>query len=226
MPSGSRSVNVWRTCATHSHPAFVLSAYRYEADASSACLAICFAIVRATSLRMMSPTVMPLTPPSGFRSAVIRPRRKPSNTSEGDDAPGKQRTHLPKHLRITLVLQDGEAVIGCYSGRRPAAAPRLPVRKQSKNSTGSRTNGWSGSHSITSQLNGTLGNAGRRSGSVKALNVARSPGAFVAPSNACRADDNSPNWQRCTARDALTCSSSMFLLLRLTLRRWASEQQP
>ena len=145
--------------------------------------------------------VMPLTLPSGFRSAAF----------EGMMPLANKAPTCPNISESRSFSKMGE-VIG--------AAPRLAVRKQSTNSTGSRTKGWSCSHSITSRLNGTLGNAGRRSGSVKALNVARSPGATVAPSNACRADDNSPNWQRYKTRDALTSNSSTFLLLRLTLRRW------
>ena len=66
--SGSRSVNVWKMCATLAPWVLV-----HIDVASSASLAICFAIVRATNLRMMSPTVMPRTPPSGFEELSSAP---------------------------------------------------------------------------------------------------------------------------------------------------------
>ena len=56
-----------------SHPALVFRAYWKGAVATSTLLEICVAIVRATSLRKMSPTTIPRTPPSGFWSAVRRP---------------------------------------------------------------------------------------------------------------------------------------------------------
>ena len=45
--------------------------------------ATCLAMVLATSLRKMSPTTMPLTPPSGFLNAVSLPNLMPSNASAG-----------------------------------------------------------------------------------------------------------------------------------------------
>ena len=51
----------------------VFRAHWKGAVAASTFLAICFAIVRTTSLRMMSPKTIPLTPPSGFWNAVNLP---------------------------------------------------------------------------------------------------------------------------------------------------------
>ena len=45
--------------------------------------ATCLATVLATSLRKMSPTTMPLTPPSGFLNATTLPNLMPSNASAG-----------------------------------------------------------------------------------------------------------------------------------------------
>ena len=72
VASGSVSVKVCKTWATHSHPALDFRAYWKGAVAVST-LAICFVIVRTTSLRILSPTTIPLTPPSGFWSAVNLP---------------------------------------------------------------------------------------------------------------------------------------------------------
>ena len=52
---------------------FGLPAYWKGALATSTFSGICFAIVRTTSLRIMSPTTIPITPPSGLWSAVSRP---------------------------------------------------------------------------------------------------------------------------------------------------------
>ena len=53
------------------------------AVAFSAFLATCLAIVLATRRRIMSPTTIPLTPPSGLFNVVNLPNRMPSITSSG-----------------------------------------------------------------------------------------------------------------------------------------------
>ena len=60
---GSRSVNVWRTCETHS------------TTSRSQCMLErpCFATVRATSLWRTTLTTIPLTPPSSWVKTVTRP---------------------------------------------------------------------------------------------------------------------------------------------------------
>ena len=69
----SRSVNVWRTCGTHSQPARVRNACWNGAVAASTASDTCCAIVRATKRRNVSPTTIPRTPPLGFCRAVILP---------------------------------------------------------------------------------------------------------------------------------------------------------
>ena len=49
--------------------------------AASTDLAICLAIDLAINLRRISPTTMPLTPPSGFLKAVNRPNLNPDRIS-------------------------------------------------------------------------------------------------------------------------------------------------
>ena len=80
---GSGSVIVCNTCATHSHPVFALKACWKNDVACSTFLAICFAMERATSLRTVSPSTVPLAPPSGLRNAVRRPNLSPARTSVG-----------------------------------------------------------------------------------------------------------------------------------------------
>ena len=63
--------------------AFVDRAYWKGAVARSTCFKTCLATVLATNRRIMSPTTIPLTPPSGFCKAVIRPNRMPSMISDG-----------------------------------------------------------------------------------------------------------------------------------------------
>ena len=94
VTSGSRSVMDCSTWATHSHPAFVERAYWKGAVASSTFFAICFAIVRATILLKMSPTTIPLTPPSGLLKAVMRPKRSASTISSGTPSHCEQRRYL------------------------------------------------------------------------------------------------------------------------------------
>ena len=52
-----------------------MRAYWKGAVVSSTFLAIYFDIILATNLLIKSPTTIPLTPPSGLLSAVIRPKR-------------------------------------------------------------------------------------------------------------------------------------------------------
>ena len=73
VASGCCSVRACTACATHSHPAFVVSAYWNGAVAASTASLICCAIVRATTLLITSPATMPLTPPDGFCRAVSLP---------------------------------------------------------------------------------------------------------------------------------------------------------
>ena len=73
-------------CATHSQPAFVGRPCWKSAVATSALLANCFAMVRATNRRTMSPTMIPLTPRSGFANAVNLQKRMPSITSSRTSA--------------------------------------------------------------------------------------------------------------------------------------------
>ena len=56
---------------------------------------------------------------------------------------------------------------------------------------------------------GSWGRGGRLVGSLNASRVASLPGARVAPSSACRADDNSPNWTNIFARAARRSMSSI-----------------
>ena len=141
------------------------------AVASSACLAICYAVERATNLRTQCPY-------PGFRSVVICPTHNPSSTSVGMTPSGQQRTHLSQNHAHSPKWGKGDRTSFRKDQQRP---PFLAVRKQS------RVNGkWFVRLALDHlRLNGTLGSAGRQSTSVKALNVARSPGATVAPSNAC-----------------------------------------
>ena len=68
-------------CVTRTH--LVCKAYWCGAVASSTCFEICWTMVRAINVRMMSPTTMPRMPPSGLRRAVARPIRSPSRTPLG-----------------------------------------------------------------------------------------------------------------------------------------------
>ena len=77
---GFKSVNICTMCDTHSHPDFVCNSYWCGAVASSTCFEICWAMVRAINLRMISPTSMPRMPPSCLRREVTRPNRNPSRT--------------------------------------------------------------------------------------------------------------------------------------------------
>ena len=79
---GSMSVMAWMACATHSPPHLVVKANWNGAVAFSTSGFNCWATVRATGLRTMSPETMPRTPPEGFESAVMRPKRMASTTSE------------------------------------------------------------------------------------------------------------------------------------------------
>ena len=84
-------------CATGTHT-LTSSAMRAGcgAVASSTCFEICWAMVHAINLRMMSPTTMPRTPPSSLRRAVTRPIRNLSRTPlpkmcSTDDGPAPRR---------------------------------------------------------------------------------------------------------------------------------------
>ena len=73
---------------------------------------------------------------------------------------------------------------------------------------------------------GSRGPRGRRSGFVRARNVAKLPGAVQDPSNACLAEDSSPNW---AARSALnsTESARAWWMRRLTcLLAQTQQMQP
>ena len=76
----------------------------------------------------------------------------------------------------------------------PPAAPRLAVRRQTRNSSAFKSNGTAGSLRAISWLSSCLGIGGRRSGLVSSLNVVSVPGATSAPSNDTLAADKSPNW--------------------------------
>ena len=76
------------TARSNSHPALVDKVYWKGAVAASTCLETCFAMVLATSLQTISPTTIPLTPPSGFFNAVTRPNLMPSKI-------GARRCRLP-----------------------------------------------------------------------------------------------------------------------------------
>ena len=69
VADSSRSVNVCRAWDTHSQPARIPSAYWNGVVAVLAFLPNCWANVRATNRRKTLLTMMPLTPPDGFRNA-------------------------------------------------------------------------------------------------------------------------------------------------------------
>ena len=67
----------------------------------------CLAIVLATKRLKISPTTIPLTPPSGFFKAVINPCRTSPGTHGGCNS-GQQ-------FGIGLALQNGEEMICCHA---------------------------------------------------------------------------------------------------------------
>ena len=197
MALGSTSVNVCTTCATHSLPALALRAYWKGDVACSTFLAICVAMEHATSLRTISPT----TTPSGLRNTVRRPNLNHSRTSVWMFAVAKSDPTWQNRSESWSDSKSGKK----WSEVIPGATPRLGVRRHNRNSEGSNSNGVTG---LPLLQHGSLGTGGLRSQSVNALNVVRSPGANCAPSNACRAADNSPNCANRKARDALSRTSS------------------
>ena len=143
----------------------------------------------ATTLRNTSPTTVPRTSPSGFARAVIRPSFTACNSSSGIKPLANCPATSPKSLVQTVSARRGfkcSAVIP----DGPAAAPLRAVRKFCNNAL-LRTS--SGSASRMERSIGVLTTRGLRVSSFNNFSVLESPGAIAAPSNACRAEDNSPN---------------------------------
>ena len=129
---GSVFVATRRARTTASSPALVLSAYWKGAQASRKASPKCCAKVRATRRRKTSPITSARTPPVGFVSATMRPRRN-ALTNSGGTAPcaslaaAKARSSVVcsssrKTRRCSLVQPEG-----------PAAAPRRARCKLSSN---------------------------------------------------------------------------------------------
>ena len=190
VADSSRSVNVCRAWDTHSQPARVLSAFWNGAVAVSAFLANCWANVRATKRRKTSLTTMPLTPPDGFRRAVIRPNRNAERIDNGTSALARNPatwhteandlTDSNKGNKCSEVMPDG-----------PRAAPRRAIRMFFANRSSSNWTNSSGSNPKIFGGTGSLGRGGRHTGLVNSANVANVPGATTAPSRARLAADNS-----------------------------------
>ena len=90
----------------------------------------------------------------------------------------------------------------------PPAAPFFAQRTFRKNPSESSRNAAVAWWSLTLCGKGSRGRGGCRSGFVRARNVAKLPGAKQDPSNACLAEDNSPNWANAWARSALSSTES------------------
>ena len=171
----SLSVMVCRMWATHSHPALVVKAYWKGAVAFSTCFATCFEIVLATRRLIMSPTTIPLTPPSGLVKAVNRPNPIPAMASSGI---------TPCAMIEATVANNSESASLSKIGNKwsavmpegPPAAPLLEVRKEMRNNALSNSKGSAGLELATSGLISWRGCANLRSGLVNSRNVAKVPG--------------------------------------------------
>ena len=184
----SVSHKAWMQWATHSHPDFVDRANWNGDVAASTAGPNCWAMVRATSLRMTSPATMPRTPPLLLRRAVDLPTRMTS-TIDGGNSPRAKRSATLKRTRLSLGESSNGRKCSHVIPDGPPAAPFFADRKLRENSISSNSNGlWGGIRGTSSR-----GLGGRLVGSRTAFKVAVVPGARSAPSNACLPLESSPN---------------------------------
>ena len=135
-----QQLSVCKMWATHSHPALVDKAYWKGAVATSAVSGHLLRNCSCDRPSGISPTTMPLTPPSGFLSAVSRPNLNPGEISSGVS---------PRANADAARESNPEACSDSNKGERcstvvlegPPAAPRRAVRRQVRNSTWSISNG-------------------------------------------------------------------------------------
>ena len=188
VASGCCSVRACTACATHSHPAFVVSANWNGAVAASTASLICCAIVRATTHLMTSPATMPLTPPDGFCRAVnlpiltmslmelgTAPLARSSNTTKSDCV---SRGLSRRTRRCSIVIPEG-----------PQAAPRLADLTLRLNRSLSN---WKSTSGTWPRMSSGSGSRGVASLACNKRNVSGVPGANSALSNTCLADESSP----------------------------------
>ena len=193
-------------CATHSHPALVESVL----ERSSGFFGLLRHLFGNRPRNQPTDNVAnddPLTPPSGFRNAVICPNLMASMITSGMFPLTRVIAAWTKRLESRSFSKIGNKWSAVMPDG-PAAAPRLDFRRQVNNISRSKLNECSGSHLSISWLNPRLGIAGLLSGSVKTRRVACVPGARDAPSRACLAADNSPRLTRDRAQIALLSTVS------------------
>ena len=141
--------------------------------------------MRATNRRNVSPTTIPRTPPLGFWSAVIVPRRIALAMELGGCALDNCSPILKSNCASCNVSNTG---LKCSEvmPQSPPAAPRRELLKFVRNFFSSKSNGSSGTNSVMPLGNSSPGRVwvGRFLGSRNMLSVRSVPGATSAPSNA------------------------------------------
>ena len=126
--------------------------------------AICCATALDSALRKVSPTTMPVTPPEGLRSTVIRPRRIPCTTSTGTSA-WTNSSAICQNISLSRTLFRTTFKCSVVIPEWPPAAPSRPCRKHFKNLSWFRESCVWGLCRIRSSGSGAL-NSRRPSGRV------------------------------------------------------------
>ena len=124
----SSSVSALTMRETQSVPAFVERANWNGEQASSKSSAYCWASVRATPLRKVSPATIPLTRPSSLLRAVKQPSRRASTISFGTSPSA---SFLPANMRSSVSPSSSKRIFKCslVSPARPPLFPRGALRR-------------------------------------------------------------------------------------------------
>ena len=206
VANSSLSVVACTMWATHSRPTFVDRAYWYGAVDSATTFQICWAIVLATKRLKMSPTVMPLTPPSFLRSAVMRPILTQLTTSKRYLL--WPRCQCEQLRKIPLISQQGLQMV-CNHARWSCCSASFGQPEIQEESSAIQQE-WVVGASIRNVLrNGTPRDKWTSILVPKLVQkISRVPGTNSAPSKAWRAEEASPNWTNLRALAARRFTSS------------------
>ena len=166
-----------------------------------------WAIVQATRRRKISPTTMPRMPPDRFFSAIIRPMRNEATLACGISAQANSCANS-HNKTLSCRLRNNGKRWSLVIPEGPAAAPFFDFLKLCKNPSKSKEKGARGLWSRISCGMGCRGSGGLRRLFLNDPKVAWSPGATASPSNASRAENNSPIVAKTRARSALRSTMS------------------
>ena len=122
VASGFASVNARNAWATHSQQALVDNAHWKGDVASFTASSNCWAMVLDVNLLITSPATMPVTPPTGFRSAVNLPKRKACTATSGA-LPWANCSAMRKNMCTSLGLSSNGRRCSTTIPDGPGAAP-------------------------------------------------------------------------------------------------------